>query len=183
METKQNGCSICDKTFKMVSNLKDHMESVHEKLRPFPCDVCGKMFPTAQVYKIHNRTHTGERPYSCSECGKLFKSQGEMSKHKKMHQDVTPYACSMCGKTFKVATLRNVHFQSIHGQKVFSCSFCHKTFGHRKSLRHLLPRAARVGAETEAFTSEASQGNAQGSHPHPDQDRLRGHRDEPNSMA
>ena len=50
----QNSCSICGKTFQMKSNLNKHMQIVHEKLRPFPCGVCGKMFPTAQAFKIHN---------------------------------------------------------------------------------------------------------------------------------
>ena len=106
---------MCSKTFKIKSNMKEHLQIVHEKLRPFPCDVCAKMFPTAQVYKIHNRTHTGERPYSCSECGIQFKLQGEMSNHKKRHQDFRSNACSVCGKTFKRTSLRNKHFESIHG--------------------------------------------------------------------
>ena len=39
-------CSECGKTFKLITSLKDHFKSVHEKLRDIPCEYCPRKFST-----------------------------------------------------------------------------------------------------------------------------------------
>ncbi len=37
-------CTICGHSFTQVGDLKKHIRTVHEKQRPFKCDICGKAF-------------------------------------------------------------------------------------------------------------------------------------------
>ena len=46
-------CHLCDKTYSVNTALKMHIEAVHEKKRPFACDICSERFGQ----KAHLVTH------------------------------------------------------------------------------------------------------------------------------
>ena len=43
----------CGKTFKSISHLKDHTQSVHMRLKPFECAFCGSAFSRQSSLKHH----------------------------------------------------------------------------------------------------------------------------------
>ena len=45
--TKQ--CNICDASFKITQELNKHIESVHERKKPFDCTQCDAKFSLQQV--------------------------------------------------------------------------------------------------------------------------------------
>ena len=45
-------CTICGKTAKLKTNLKNHIETHLEGLS-FPCQLCGKTFRSTNAYNIH----------------------------------------------------------------------------------------------------------------------------------
>uniref|UniRef100_A0A8B9JJI0 C2H2-type domain-containing protein n=1 Tax=Astyanax mexicanus TaxID=7994 RepID=A0A8B9JJI0_ASTMX len=76
-------CRYCRKSFKSRGQLKQHMV-VHQKYRPYRCDVCGKQ---RSHLTDHERIHTGEKPYSCTVCGKRFIQSSQVKKHfRNLHQ-------------------------------------------------------------------------------------------------
>ena len=46
-------CPVCYKIISKKSNLKVHLRSVHQKLRPYKCETCGRAFTQLRVLKDH----------------------------------------------------------------------------------------------------------------------------------
>lgn len=68
-EAKPYECEICQRGFKMQSNLERH-KILHTGEMRFCCSYCGKTFTQNDNLQLHVRTyHTNERPYLCNECG------------------------------------------------------------------------------------------------------------------
>ena len=58
---KQHKCQTCDKAFWEPSDLKKHVSQIHDKLKPFNCEVC--QFRTATISNLNiHRKKSHERP-------------------------------------------------------------------------------------------------------------------------
>lgn len=49
-------CKVCKKKLQL-KNMRSHQELVHDKVKPFNCEVCGKMFGTRFLVKEHMQSH------------------------------------------------------------------------------------------------------------------------------
>ena len=47
--------------------------------KPYPCDVCGKVFSQKAHMKTHRRIHTGEKPYRCEICENAFSDSSSLA--------------------------------------------------------------------------------------------------------
>ncbi|VEN41654.1 unnamed protein product [Callosobruchus maculatus] len=149
-------CKDCFKRFRHQSSLKRHVEVVHEGLKPFKCEICGKDFATLQRVTEHTHIHTGERPYSCKYCGLTFKKHSTKHAHEIRHRvkngelppscgptkryprkppkDPSELECSLCSKKFTTKQAAKLH-QRIHlGEKSFLCNVCGKGFLRKNHL-------------------------------------------------
>ena len=125
----------CDKdgcSYKTLDSdkLPVHIASVHEKLRPWKCDVCPRDFGTKGSLKLHvERVHMGLRPKICEECGSSFKSSTELKLHKiRAHTKEglqKHHMCDECGASYTMLTTLNKHVRRVHRQeKNVQCPRC-----------------------------------------------------------
>ena len=73
-------CDICGKSFKVRSNLKEHM-ATHSDTRSFLCGICGKSLKNRQCLNRHLFTHGVK--HTCSVCSKNFASLPSLGIHKR----------------------------------------------------------------------------------------------------
>ena len=52
-----NFCSDCGKTFSTSGNLRNHILTIHENLRPFKCPNCSKSYSLESRLLVHTRIH------------------------------------------------------------------------------------------------------------------------------
>ena len=57
-------------------NLKKHIRSVHEGLKPFKCDICISLFASKAKLKSHVASvHYKEKPFKCDFCEANFSNK------------------------------------------------------------------------------------------------------------
>ena len=79
-------CQECKYAASCKSNLKSHIESVHEKKKDSACKECGKAF-TKKALKVHVQgVHLKIKNFFCGECGRAFLQKGDLKKHQKGHE-------------------------------------------------------------------------------------------------
>ena len=61
-----------------------HIAAVHEKKKPFECELCNRRFVTrAQSVRHRLEKHGNVRPHECQLCDKKFKRNGTLVAHMK----------------------------------------------------------------------------------------------------
>ncbi|CDQ74930.1 unnamed protein product [Oncorhynchus mykiss] len=77
-----------------------HRCTSHWLNRPFPCNICGKLFTQRGTMTRHMRSHLGLKPFACEECGMRFTRQYRLAEHMRVHSGEKPYECQLCGGKF-----------------------------------------------------------------------------------
>mmetsp|Transcript_17070 Transcript_17070/g.37128 ORF Transcript_17070/g.37128 Transcript_17070/m.37128 type:complete len:462 (-) Transcript_17070:1071-2456(-) len=84
----QHLCEVCGKTFSRASHAKEHIASVHQRIR-FQCELCPKTFSLKSNLKKHMgfvHVNPTKRPFSCSRCEHAFKAKSALIAHEtKVH--------------------------------------------------------------------------------------------------
>ena len=96
-----------------------------------------KAFGWASHLKAHVKTvHQGIKGYKCEVCGKAFAKKADVSRHKKQVHDINDYKCDVCSKTFGWGSHLRTHIKTVHnGIKNYQCNYCAKTFGTAYNLK------------------------------------------------
>ena len=137
-EIKNKYCEICQKKFSTTGNLRNHMMTIHQNLRPFQCPFpgCNKKYSIQSRLQVHYRIHIGKKPYICPICSKAFNEKGNLKTHERFHSEKRPFKCNQCNKTYKTNGHLKDHIEIQHMKiKRFQCEYCSKKFGRISTLK------------------------------------------------
>lgn len=81
----ENSCSYCPKSFTTAGALKRHVSSIHENIKPYICDCCGKAMKTITALNEHKLVHTDECPFECPICFRSFKNKARLKVSVPLH--------------------------------------------------------------------------------------------------
>lgn len=127
-------CALCTKSFKSLGSKNDHERNVHNPVRCYSCNECGKSFYKKYNLNIHKETHRDDRSHVCKMCGKKFKTTQGLRMHMESHSNERPFMCEICGKIFKTRAVLESHTAIHTGETKYSCSVCGKAYRYRASL-------------------------------------------------
>ncbi|XP_058121330.1 zinc finger protein weckle-like [Anopheles ziemanni] len=131
-------CPICDKKFRRAINVKAHVRLVHDGIKPFICEECGRAFGSKGALKEHYVVHSDDRPFKCPHCPMTFKNQSRLKTHEDVHNE-THYICPYCGLQLKTKRTLNMHMLVHSDQKNHRCQYCGKEYKRSKALKtHLI---------------------------------------------
>ena len=137
-EIKSKYCKICEKTFSTMGNLRNHIMTIHQNLKPYKCPFpgCKKQYSIQSRLQVHYRIHIGKKPYICSFCSKGFNEKGNLKTHERFHSEKRPFKCNLCSKTYKTNGHLKDHIEIQHMKiRKFACHFCDKKFGRISTLK------------------------------------------------
>ena len=83
-EFKENQkCDLCGRSFLKATQMKKHIQSVHEDhKKDYRCVSCDKFFSSKYILKKHIHTiHEGHKDHKCESCGKSFTGDQHLKKH------------------------------------------------------------------------------------------------------
>lgn len=95
-------CTWCDKKYKVLSILNDHVKRDHLHERKHQCDLCDKSFFKVNDLKYHRRVHLSIN-------GKKFSHVSHYYRHERIHTGVKPYKCDVCSKSFNQSNAMKSH--------------------------------------------------------------------------
>ena len=132
-------CAKCDRTFKRLHHLQDHMKLKHEP-KGFQCDICYLEFALKRDLKKHkSAVHAKIKKYQCNFCDEQFAYTHVLAVHKKKnHLKVKDVKCEYCDEMFYFISDKNMHVKTGHLEifDIFTCTFCNRIFKGFISITH-----------------------------------------------
>ena len=135
-------CDHCGSCFTSTSQLKRHIDYVHEgKIHKHQCYICGKSVKHLQehISAVHDKL----KPFICSICGYSCAKKNYLDKHMELvHSDskVRPFKCLKCTSSFKDEPNLKKHLKMAHERlsgmlgKQLGCPFCSEMSTRKRSL-------------------------------------------------
>lgn len=162
-------CPSCKVPFKAASELQQHLGQHTRSERAVgavPCEVCGKLFASAERVRAHVRAAHGEKACACDICGSGFSYRCKLLDHMRTHTGDKPFRCEVCGKSFSQKNHLTRHAMIHTGERPFPCDFCGRGFYRKDKLaRHR--RVHTVGSSSSqpraSCSSPAGMGPSRGS--------------------
>ncbi|XP_071476354.1 uncharacterized protein [Diadema antillarum] len=126
--TKENSCT---------SVLAPELKEV--KVKPFACEMCGKMYKSNSNLQRHRKSHQERKPFACNLCEKSYSRRPILTEHKLMvHGDGAPktrYQCCECTKSYFSLGRLEIHRRKHTGERPFQCKHCEKSFKEMSNLK------------------------------------------------
>uniref|UniRef100_A0A1A9X521 C2H2-type domain-containing protein n=1 Tax=Glossina brevipalpis TaxID=37001 RepID=A0A1A9X521_9MUSC len=122
-------CEICNRKFVNGKTLSKHIKTVHNKIMPFICNICGKKSARKASLIIHMRQHTGEKPLQCKICKFGTRDPSVLHKHQLRHEKAGKFNCKICDYSCIQSSAYKRHMRLNHEEdfKKISCDLCNFT--------------------------------------------------------
>ncbi|KAG5680416.1 hypothetical protein PVAND_009924 [Polypedilum vanderplanki] len=130
-------CSDCNKAFSGKTHLDYHKKAAHsDEISSIPCEICGKLYKSAETLKRHLIYHSDDPKYKCAECGRMFYENKKLLDHQSVHKTLE-FPCIHCDKSFRLETQLNYHLKKVHFKEklTFKCELCLTTFTRKSTYR------------------------------------------------
>ena len=132
-QTKRFLCGTCNKSFLILSQLKDHVDKGVCLPENRKCNVCSKIFSGKHHLEMHMRLHTNEKPFTCNICEKSFSQKRSLKEHLLTHNAERHFKCEICDKKFVQKNHLKYHLASQHSDVAsdvakHACPTCGKMF-------------------------------------------------------
>ena len=114
--THETKCPHCEAIFEKA-NLKRHIKTVHEGIKDYKCNHCGKeYFEKKRLNRHIKREHDNIRDEKCNQCGKLYFSKEGLNLHiRNIHKH---FSCHLCDEAFPTNFNLVEHLNMKHPKKV-----------------------------------------------------------------
>jgi len=113
---KNHKCALCNDAFPTVSQMKSHMEHMHDMTKPFKCSICSKTFNTKERLEHHfARTHELRNCEPCPHCNKQYsrlKAHLETCSAIRTQAERKRFKCPNCGKFYVDKSSLNKHIKN-----------------------------------------------------------------------
>lgn len=132
-------CEICGISFAKRSNKLRHIQTVHNRLKQFECDLCEAKFGLKADLGRHRYRIHESRAFCCVTCGKSFTARDQLDLHIRIthEEDSRPWECKKCRIRFGRKSSLTRHEQTVHQQTRFECKFCKKSYSQKfDAVRH-----------------------------------------------
>lgn len=122
-------CDICGHMYSNSKILSKHIKTVHHKVKPFICNVCGYKSARKVTLTIHMRQHSGQKPLECKECEFRTADPSALKYHEKRHSKDKWYECKFCGLLTIQASALKTHIRLYHPKEyeTIKCDLCNFT--------------------------------------------------------
>ncbi|KAG8014156.1 hypothetical protein GBF38_016482 [Nibea albiflora] len=113
-------CTECGKFFS-----KRWRHTCEHKIKPYPCNFCGKRCVSEVALNSHSRIHDANYEHRCKYCHLTFKIKVDKHTHEQTHiTEGKPYKCTDCSETFATNKERRIHLPYHKGPPQLKCDFC-----------------------------------------------------------
>lgn len=109
-------CAVleCNEKFSSVEKLETHMK-LHQVIKPFTCNICGKVCRTESRLNIHQARHANDgEKCKCDICERTFSSRSALKKHKLRIHRPMPHICPYCHSGFEEHRYMVIHVKRAH---------------------------------------------------------------------
>jgi len=137
---KKQQCEFCSKRFASKSLRLLHQDRVHKLSKSdFVCNICEKVYSSANFLKNHLMTHVETQDFICDICAAAFRSKNGLVDHQaKVHgnnDDDKRFPCQFCERVFKFPAQLSQHERIHTKEKPFKCEICTKKFSAKCNLK------------------------------------------------
>ncbi|KAF7994941.1 hypothetical protein HCN44_004413 [Aphidius gifuensis] len=134
-------CTVCNKYFTTMSNLKQHTGTHFADQQKFKCQKCDVSFAWKSTLNKHiasNHRPDGPQKFVCEICPKVYNTFSQVNEHvKRDHLKERNHICPECGKTFFKKFDLKSHIRIHTNERPYICQSCGKGFYHQSHIiRH-----------------------------------------------
>ena len=129
-------CEKCEYSCNKRSNLKSHVERIHERVKRYKCDTCEFASYERRKVIMHRRAvHDKIKDFICDICNQAFTLSHDLNKHRaKKHGIVPNYKCELCEHTESTLFMLKMHIKKAHGVVMYKCEKCEFKSSNKKRL-------------------------------------------------